>query len=232
MNQITIINHNDQRVLTTQQLAESYGTEPQVITNNFQRNIERFQEGVHYFKLEGSELREFKAKHQNDFSPSLNRLYLWTKRGAARHAKMLNTDEAWAIYEELEENYFNQRPNFQAPQTREQIIQAGYQALLSLVDEMKPKAEYFDALVERNLLTNFRDTAKELGIEERAFVKQLETKRFIYRDTKGRIKPYAQHVPELFQIKEYRNPKTEHVGNQTLITPKGRETFRLLLKQI
>lgn len=92
---------------------------------------------------------------------------------------------------------------------------------------MQPKADYFDALVERNLLTNFRDTAKGFKIKERIFIEWLEDKKFIYRDIKDKIKPYAKYVPDLFEIKEWtRNDKT---GNQTLITPKGRETFRLLL---
>lgn len=97
-----------------------------------------------------------------------------------------------------------------------------------LIKQMKPKAEYFDALVERNLLTNFRNTAKELKVKEREFIQWLLDKGFIYRDKQGNLQPYAQYVPELFEIKEWQNEKT--AGIQTLITPKGRETFRLLLK--
>lgn len=97
-----------------------------------------------------------------------------------------------------------------------------------LIKQMKPKAEYFDALVERNLLTNFRNTAKELKIKEREFIQWLLDNGFIYRDRQGNLRPYAQYVPDLFEIKEWKNEKT--AGIQTLITPKGRETFRLLLK--
>lgn len=95
---------------------------------------------------------------------------------------------------------------------------------------MKPKAEYFDELVDRNLLTNFRDTAKELKIQEKLFIQFLLDKKYIYRDRKGRIKPYAEKNEQLFEIKEAKNEKTGWVGTQTLITPKGRETFRLLMK--
>lgn len=94
---------------------------------------------------------------------------------------------------------------------------------------MKPKAEYFDALVDRNLLTNFRETAKELKVKESYLIQWLLDKRYLYRDIKGKLQPYAQYVPILFELKEYRNPKTDYVGNQTLVTPKGRETFRLLI---
>jgi prophage antirepressor-like protein len=94
---------------------------------------------------------------------------------------------------------------------------------------MQPKAEYFDALVERNLLTNFRDTAKELGIKERIFINWLISKRFIYRDQRGDLRPYAPYNKVLFEIKEW--TRNEKVGVQTLVTPKGRETFRLLLQK-
>lgn len=94
---------------------------------------------------------------------------------------------------------------------------------------MAPKAEYFDELVDRNLLTNFRETAKQLEIKERAFVKFLLDKKYIYRDKRGKLMPYAQYMDSgLFEIKECFNDKTEWSGTQTLITPKGRETFRLL----
>ena len=95
---------------------------------------------------------------------------------------------------------------------------------------MQPKAEYFDELVDRNLLTNFRDTAKELKVQEKLFIQFLLGKKYIYRDRKGRIKPDAEKNDQLFEIKEAKNEKTGWVGTQTLITPKGRETFRLLMK--
>ncbi len=93
---------------------------------------------------------------------------------------------------------------------------------------MKPKADYFDELVERHLLTNFRNTAKELGIKEKDFINYLIDNGYIYRDSKGKLKPYAEKNKGLFEIKECYNNNNTWVGTQTLITPKGRETFRLL----
>lgn len=93
---------------------------------------------------------------------------------------------------------------------------------------MQPKAEYFDELVDRNLLTNFRETAKELGIKPKAFVAWLLEKKFLYRDQKGKLLPREDKNNGLFEIKEAKNDKTQWSGVQTLITPKGRETFRLL----
>lgn len=93
---------------------------------------------------------------------------------------------------------------------------------------MAPKADYFDELVDRNLLTNFRETAKQLKIGERAFVDFLIKHKYVYRDKKGKLMPYAEKNNGLFEIKECMNEKTAWSGTQTLITPKGRETFRLL----
>lgn len=93
---------------------------------------------------------------------------------------------------------------------------------------MAPKAEYFDELVDRNMLTSFRDTAKELGIKPKAFVDWLLAKKFIYRDQKGKLMPREDKNSGLFEVKEAKNDKTQWSGVQTLITPKGRETFRLL----
>lgn len=98
---------------------------------------------------------------------------------------------------------------------------------------MKPKADYFDQLVDRNLLTNFRETAKQLEVKEKAFIKFLLDKKYIYRDRKGKLMPYAVHKNDgLFEMKECFNEKTSWSGPQTLITPKGRETFRFLCEGI
>lgn len=95
---------------------------------------------------------------------------------------------------------------------------------------MQPKAEYFDELVDRNLLTGIRDTAKELHIRQKEFVNFLLNKKYLYRNKKGKLLPYAQHMNSgLFELKEFVNKTTGYTDTQTLITPKGKETFRLLL---
>ena len=114
------------------------------------------------------------------------------------------------------------------------------EALRALADEVEahnktqeqlaiaaPKSEYFDKLVERNLLTNFTTTAKEFGIKRKDLIDYLLINKYVYRDAHGNIVAYAAHVPDLFEIKEF--AKEKHAGTQTLITPRGRETFRLLL---
>lgn len=96
---------------------------------------------------------------------------------------------------------------------------------------MQPKAEYFDELVARNLLTNFRETAKELGIKEKDFIGWLLDHKYVYRDQKNKLMPYAAKNNGLFEVKEGKGRHNDWAGAQTLITPKGRETFRLLCKE-
>lgn len=93
---------------------------------------------------------------------------------------------------------------------------------------MKPKADYFDDMVDRALNTGLRETAKELKVKEKEFIRFLMERKYLYRDKKGKLQPYAQYVDDLFVMKECFNEKTQWAGTQLLITPKGRETFRLL----
>ncbi|MDR5615688.1 ORF6N domain-containing protein [Arsenophonus sp.] len=108
--QLPVIEYKFQRVITTDMLAQGYGTDAKIISNNFNRNKDRFVEGKHYFKIEGEELRLFinHSSLRGLVSKHTNALYLWTERGSSRHAKMLETDQAWEWFEALEDSYFNQ----------------------------------------------------------------------------------------------------------------------------
>lgn len=97
---------------------------------------------------------------------------------------------------------------------------------------MAPKAEYFDELVDRGVNLSIRESTKEISVKEKSFVTFLIDHKYLYRDKKGKLIPYAQHVDDLFTLKECFNEKTSWGGTQTLITPKGRETFRLLMRGI
>lgn len=106
MNNLTVTEYKNIRVLTTQQIAEAYGTDTKIISKNFSRNKERYIEGKHFICLEGEELKEFKTKRHFDDSSRINKLYLWTEKGAFLHAKSLNTDKAWEVYDRLVDEYF------------------------------------------------------------------------------------------------------------------------------
>lgn len=116
MNELQITEYKNIRVLTTQQIADAYGTDGKVISNNFNRNRDRYEEGKHFVCLEGDALKEFKTNHQFDESSKINRLYLWTEKGAFLHAKSLNTDTAWEVYDRLVDNYFQKHQKLLSPQ--------------------------------------------------------------------------------------------------------------------
>lgn len=107
MNDLKVTEYNNNRVLTTQQIAEAYGTDNKTISYNFNHNKDRYVEGKHFICLSGDELRAFRENH--DLPNNLNKLYLWTEKGALLHAKSLNTDKAWEVYDYLVDNYFNKR---------------------------------------------------------------------------------------------------------------------------
>lgn len=115
-----------------------------------------------------------------------------------------------------------------AEQDKNAVLTAANSQLTVEKQIMQPKADYFDELVDRNLLTSFRETAKQLEIGEKSFIQFLLDKKYIYRDKKGKLMPYAEKNNGLFEVKECFNEKTQWSGTQTLVTPKGRETFRLL----
>lgn len=103
------------------------------------------------------------------------------------------------------------------------------------IEEMTPKANYFDALVDKKLNTNIRDTAKELGVGEKAFVSFLIGKGYVFRQGKHRkLRPYAKYAESgngLFVLKDKHNEQNGWAGQQMYVTPKGKETFRLLLEE-
>ncbi len=113
-------------------------------------------------------------------------------------------------------------------QDKRKALEVANSALTADNAVMKPKTDYFDELVDWNLLTNFRETAKQLGTKEKEFIRFLMEKKYLYRDKRGKLMSYAEKNDGLFEVKECFNEKTQWSGTQTLITPKGRETFRLL----
>lgn len=98
-----------------------------------------------------------------------------------------------------------------------------------IIEDLEPKAKYFDELVDNNLLTNFRNTAKELHIPQKVFIQFLLEKELIYRDKKNRLLPYANNNKGYFEVKEWCRNDNDAVGIQTFVTPKGRHFLLLLI---
>lgn len=151
-----------------------------------------------------------------------------TEKGREIRRYLISVEEAWNSPEQIMSRALKMA---EAQIKRLSLQIAGLEADKSLLavekQIMQPKADYFDDMVERNLLTSVRDTAIVLQIKEKAFVQFLIEHKYLFRDKKGKLMPCAGKE-DLFEAKESLNQKTGWGGVQTLITPKGRETFRLL----
>ncbi|WP_269933931.1 ORF6N domain-containing protein [Serratia liquefaciens] len=113
---LQIVEYRGQRVVTTEQMAAGYGTDVANIKVNYSRNANRFVEGKHFFKVVGKELADLRVSFSYlQISSKTRSLMLWTERGAANHAKMLETDQAWSYYDEMVEFYFTRREALPAP---------------------------------------------------------------------------------------------------------------------
>ncbi|HFK5819186.1 ORF6N domain-containing protein [Enterobacter kobei] len=137
---LQIVEYRGQRVVTTEQLAAGYGTDEVNIRKNLSRNLERFEEGKHYFLLTGSELKGFKnlVPESHLVNKHTSQLILWTERGAARMSKVVDTDQAWGYHEDLVEFYFTQRDAIAAPSTQVALTR---KQLALMVIEAEERAE-------------------------------------------------------------------------------------------
>ena len=186
MNELTVLEHNSIRVMTTEQLAEAYGCRAIHIQQNFKNNRERFIAGKHYFKLEGADLKGFKNSLENIESVVGSRapsLILWTKQGAARHSKMLGTERAWDVFDELEESYFNPMRNI----TPEEFLLYSAQRMVEQAKAIKAANARIDKVDERLLEVE----SKQMTIDEHHYTiigyANLRGVRGVSRDAAARL---------------------------------------------
>lgn len=165
-------------------------------------------------------------------------LYVATKFNDEARAKLV------LRWEELENQVRKSEivmPNFLNPAEAARAWADQYEKNLALEAHNKelkeenqhlaPKGEYFDDLVARNLLTNFTKVAHQLNIKRKTFIDWLIRDKFIYRDQKNKLVPYAKYAHTYFHINDTKGKYSKWAGNQTLITPEGKEAFRLLYER-
>ncbi|MBT1750314.1 ORF6N domain-containing protein [Enterobacter hormaechei subsp. xiangfangensis] len=140
-----VLEWSGMRVVTTEMLASGYGCEEKSIRMNLSRNLERFEEGKHYFMVTGADLKNLRATVSgSQISTKVRTLTLWTEKGAARMSKIVDTDEAWSFFERLEDSYFRPAPVAAIPLTYE----AALEDLLAKVKENRIIAEQRDRAVK------------------------------------------------------------------------------------
>lgn len=159
MNALAVIEHENKRVLTTQQIAEAYGVDIQKIIQNFNNNKDRYKEGKHYFRITGYDIKKYIEKIDVQNPNMVRALYLWTEYGALMHAKSLNTDVAWEVYEHLVETYFKAREMFSIPKSLPEALRLAAE-LAEKIEQDKPKVLFADTCMGSGESILIRELAK------------------------------------------------------------------------
>lgn len=199
MKDLIPVKFNEEVVITTKTLAEVYECNEKQIKQNYNNNKDKFIEGKHYYKLQGEKLKKLRVENFDlQISPMTRELYLWTKRGASRHCKMLGTDKAWEMFDTLEESYFNPKPQLtnhdqailNIINSKTDIEQAiaikDFEKVVTepLQDEikvLKPKAHYTDIILQNKGLIKVTSIAKDYGMSAQEFNKLLCDFKIQYR---------------------------------------------------
>lgn len=198
-----------------------------------------FTEGQDYFtedkivrRADGTAMPQTQHDHQLTIDMAKEICMLQrSEQGKAVRRYLLDLERQWNTPEAVMSRALRMANDRLARLTGEmQQLRAVNSDLTVQMQIAQPKADYFDSLIERGVNISIRESAKQLGVKEREFVRFLTEHKYLYRDKKGKLTPYAQYADDLFVIKECFNDKTNWGGTQTLTTPKGRETFRLLLE--
>lgn len=246
MDKLTIIEHNNQRILTTQQVAEFYGTEPRRITENFRSNYERYDLGKSHYLIGSDELREFKNRYGiSVVDEKANSLYLWTEKGCFLHAKSLNTDKAWDVYNELVDTYFRVQ-QIMTPKLLIATALIEAQKMLEekdrQIEELIPAAEFGNAIGSCADGILMRDFAKLLAndgirIGQDGLFTWLCEKGYIFRDqSSDDWRPRQRFVDQgLFNVRETKyttKTRGEKLSITMRVTGKGQKYFFEKLRQI
>lgn len=232
---VSIIQYKGVPVVTSEMLADFYGTDTDNIKQNSSRNADKFVDGKHFFKLEGLELRDFKDMVTNGHYVPKNtaRLTLWTERGAMRHAKLLETDRAWEVFEQLEDSYFRSKQAAPAiPQTLHEALRLAAdlaehnQAMQHRLAVVAPKAEILDRIASGKNMLCLQDAAKHLHVSCKHLINTLANNKWIYRratsnpNRQGSWTAYEQLTRKGCLYHDYAEANGE-MRAQVLITEKG-----------
>ncbi len=253
MSKLIPLEFENQRILTTEQLAEIYETSVDNVKVNFNNHKSNFEEGKHYYLLKGQILRDFKNQVNNIYpvDKHTSSLYLWTERGANRHCKILDTDRAWQQFDELEENYFNPK-NGQSldsymiedpikraeawikEQQEKENLKLQNAQLIQQNGELKAKADYTDLILKNKGLVTITQIAKDYGMSPQEMNKKLHELKIQYKQS-GQWLLYAQYHDKGYTHSETipitRSDGRADISMTTKWTQKGRLFIYDLLKQ-
>lgn len=255
MNNLIPMEFNNQRILTTEQLAEVYEASTQQIQQNFNNHKNKYEKGKHYYYLTGKELKQFKRQFDDieealGVSKFTSQLYLWTERGASRHCKILDTDKAWQQFDNLEETYFRVKDKLTKAsymiddpierakawikeQEEKQALQLTNKRQEQIIGELRPKANYVDTILKNKGLVTITQIAKDYGMTGQAMNELLHHFGIQYKQS-GQWLLYVDYQNEGYShsttIDIVRKDGSPDVKMYTKWTQKGRLFLYELLK--
>ena len=201
---------------TTRQLAEQFGTRPNVITENGKKCFpnKKIENGkaTYWTKEEATVLLEcLKENNTNQHNLSGGLIGISTEMTPALKIKKAMELMMEGYEEELA------------------ILRAKNAEQAEKISNDAPKVDYYNRICDASGLVNIRQAAKLLNIPEKKFVGTLIESGYLYRDSCGTLTPYAGRAA-LFAVKEWTaNGKT---GIQTFVTPEGLSHFLKRFKNI
>ncbi|MGM7685163.1 ORF6C domain-containing protein [Cytobacillus sp. Hm23] len=210
MNQTLTIEQNGQRLLTSEILAEQYGAKIKMLNNNFANNQQRFLEDKHFILLAGIELRNFKREYENlGIAPNLNKLYLWTEKGAWLHAKSLNTDKAWEAYEMLVDDYYRVKHEAKMLSAREQLLASVRLTLENSekVDQLDNKIKQLEYKVDEQVTL---DSGQQRRVQKAVGAKVYELT-IDKEDRKDLFRELHRDIKDRFGVASYRDLKRKEL---------------------
>ncbi|MDR7815155.1 ORF6C domain-containing protein [Lacrimispora sp.] len=218
MNDLKVIEYQNIRVLTTQQIADAYETEERRISENYNANKSRYEEGKHYIKLEGASLKEFlqSANSVVQNPGKVRTLYLWTEKGAFLQAKSLNTDKAWEAYSNLIDGYYKQKD----------VLEGLSQEMMAIItidrkqvhmEKRMDKLEYDIPLygAEADELSSHvkRKGVKVLGGKQSEAYKDSEIRSKVYRDIYDQIRREFNLYDDSGKARSYKALKRKYLAD-------------------
>ncbi|MCC0726466.1 MULTISPECIES: phage antirepressor KilAC domain-containing protein [unclassified Clostridioides] len=212
------------RVITFKEIDFVHERKDGTARKRFNDNKKFFVEGVDYFILKTDEA----VKYFGIIAP--NGLKLITESGYLMLVKSFTDDLAWKVQRQLVNSYFKIKEEFRLPTTYKEALEhilariKENEKLQIENEEMKPKVQYHDKVLNPDKLVTTTDIAKDLGMTAQGLNVLLYTNKIIYPVKKnGRTKCWKPYKDYQWLIPEYADFKISEYDTQLKWTEIGRK---------
>lgn len=239
------------KVILVKDIASVHSLEVKYINKLINNNIKRFKERVDYIDLKTGSFGEpvLEMLYTKAQIGNAKNIYALSERGYSKLIKIMDTDLAWEIHDELMDNYFKMREIINSnEQLKANLLLSIYNGgqegilaskkltdievkeatkpLLDKIEKDKPKVEFTEVVLKSSdniLVRELAKIATDEGIKigQNNLYKKLREWGYIF---KNGTEPY-QHVMDkgYFVVKETasKTPYGVKLNKTTLVTPLG-----------